>query len=329
MAQPDQLPADGPQVEQRASALPDDGVVLIIPSLGAPTLAHCLRTVADLDPSPDRTVVVLSGAADPPPEAATVEVLRIPHRLGFATAFNVALGKACGPAGRIAVLNDDALPPPGWLDELGGRLDADSSLAAVQGTITNDTGQLVDGRGIALDRYGLPVQVDRGQPFSADTEDSRRVVAVSGTAALYRTTALEQAAIGTDTVFDPIFGSYHEDLDLGLRLRRLGWRAAWVGGGATRHLGSETGRRLRWRHPWWLLANRWRALAGNLTPSAFVRALPLLLRGELRAVRTLVRSNPRTAPVALGVLMSLPVLVAGAWRRRTPGARLTSLPEVP
>jgi hypothetical protein len=100
-----------------------------------------------------------------------------------------------------------------------------------------------------------------------------------------------------------------------------------VGGARTVHLGSASGPSLRWRHPWWLLANRWRALAGNLTPSALIAALPRLLRGELRAIRTLSRGSPRTLPVAAGVIAAIPLLVAEGWRRRTPGPRLRSIPE--
>ena len=47
-------------------------ITLIIPSLGAPTLDSCLQAVADLDPAPDRTIVVLSGSAGLPPEVAEV-----------------------------------------------------------------------------------------------------------------------------------------------------------------------------------------------------------------------------------------------------------------
>jgi hypothetical protein len=92
------------------------------------------------------------------------------------------------------------------------------------------------------------------------------------------------------------------------------------------HLGSATGTSFGWRHPWWVLANRWRALAGNLSPRALLRAMPRLLRGELRAVRTLARRNPRALPVAVAVGCALPMLIAGSWRRDTPGARLTALP---
>ena len=302
-------------------------VAVVIPTVGSPSLEHCLDAVADLEPPPLAVVVVHSGPGRVPVRPG-VEVLHSQRLLGFASAVNAGVAAAPAAAGLLAVLNDDALPPPSWLGVLCRALAADERLAAVQGTITDLAGETIDGRGITLDRWALPIQVDRGAALTSEiggvTED---VLAVSGTACVLQRRALADATAGRLAPYDPTFGSYHEDLDLGLRLRRLGWRAAWVGGAPVRHAGSASGLALRWRHPWWLLANRWRALAGNLSPFAFLGQLPRLLRGELRAVRTLARTNRRAAAAALAVELALPVLAARGWCRPTPGARLDRLPE--
>jgi len=304
-------------------------VALVIPSLGAASLDRCLDATGRLDPAPRRIVVALSGK---PLQASRrgVEVVHSQRPLGFAAAINMGIARAGDGCDRLAILNDDAVPPPHWLAVLGEALDADVRLAAVQSTITDREGRLVDGRGITLDRWRLPVQADRGDPIGPERRgELRSTLAVSGTAALLRRTALSEATSGRMAPFDPAFGSYHEDLDLGLRLKRLGWKAAWVGGAPVRHLGSASGAGMRWRHPWWLLANRWRALAGNLTPGAFASELPRLLRGELRATRTLARTNPRAPIVAIAVAAAWPALVIAAWHRRSPGARLAVLPDEP
>jgi GT2 family glycosyltransferase len=282
-----------------------------------------------LDPAPDRVVVVLSGGASPPAFGPRVELITPERRLGFAAAVNVGVSLVMDEAAYIAVLNDDAVPPPNWLGALRHGLENNPDGAAIQGTITGPGGTTVDGRGIVLDRWCLPTQVDRGTAAGTETPLSRPVLAVSGTAALFRTRALKEVFVGTARPFDPVFGSYHEDLDLGLRLGRLGWRASWLGGTAVRHLGSASGSHLKWRHPWWLLVNRWRALAGNLTLWAFVGTMPRMLRGELRAINTLVRSNPRALPVAAAAALAWPVLVARGLMRKSPGPRLTMLPMAP
>ncbi len=299
---------------------------ILVPSLGAPSLKVCLAAVARLDPPPQVTVLVLSGGAPPPPLPAGVEVIRRDRRLGFAAAVNAGLIAAPSNAD-VALLNDDAEPAPGWLGTLASALAAAPDRAAVQGTVTNATGARVDGRGITLDRWGLAVQLERGAPAALEPAAPRPLLAASGTAVLLRRTALAAVALTGGRVLDDRLDSYYEDLDLGLRLARLGLGAAWVPGAPCRHLGSASGLGHRWRHPWWLLANRWRVLAANLTRGALLTALPRLLRGELRAVRSLVRRNPRALPAAAAVAVQLPRLVAWGWRRPSPGPRLDRLPR--
>lgn len=302
---------------------------LVIPSLGNPALEPCLAAVAQLDPAPVAVVVVLSGPGADRRLPAGMQAIRCRRRLGFAPAVNAGLAAVAAQAPFAAILNDDALPPPHWLGVLEGGLGGDAGAAAVQGSVTDGDGRLLDGCGVGFDRWWLPVQLGRRDPAEPEPPAPRPVTAVSGTAALLRVAALEQVQLAGGEVLDPAFGSYLEDVDLGLRLARLGWRAAWLPGAPVRHLGSVSGRRLPWRRPWWLLANRWRLLAGNLTPQALLAALPRLLRGELRALATLARQDARAALVAPAVALSWPWLVVQGWRRRTPGPRLAALPEPP
>jgi GT2 family glycosyltransferase len=299
---------------------------LVIPTLGAPHLRNCLEAVATLDPAPAATTVVYSGVADQRPTVTEVTLLCHRGRLGFAAAVNAGIASLPHDVDGIALLNDDAVPNPNWLGTLANALGRDPRLAAVQGTVFDTTGNSIDGRGIVFDCFGLPVQIDRGTAADADTGE-RTVLAVSGTAGLYRKQALEQAALAGPWFFDESFDSYHEDLDLGLRLHRLGWQARWIGGAPCRHLGSASGPKMRWRHPWWLLANRWRALAANLSPFALLSAMPRLLRGEMRAVRALLRTNPRALPTAAAVAVAMPLLAARGWLRKSPGPRLQIIPE--
>jgi GT2 family glycosyltransferase len=302
------------------------GIALVIPTIGSPHLTTCLETVEKLEPAPDMKLLVLSAGAKIPFRPQGFVTLSSPERLGFAAAVNSGLACIPGEYTAVAVLNDDATPGREWLGALADAFERDPRLGAVQGTVLDQSGSWVDGRGIEFDRWGLPVQVDRGAP-PVETGVSESVVAVSGTACLYRLEALRSAALESSEIFDPAFDCYYEDLDLGLRLGRLGWRSRWISGAPACHLGSASGLSLSWRHPWWLLANRWRALAGNLSRGALLVSLGRFLRGDARAIRTLLRENPRAAPVAMAVALSLPVLLWSGWRRRTPGPRLEDIPR--
>ena len=299
---------------------------LVIPSLGAPSLGSCLQAAQRLRPAPDEVLLVLSGERSDTAPTHGFPALRYDRRLGFAAAVNAGIVEVWRRTDAVGLLNDDAIPDAAWLGRLADALDNNPRLAAVQGTVTDGTGGVVDGRGILINRWGLAEPVDRGAEAAAEPKLPANRAAVSATAALFRTDALRAAALAGGAVFDPAFDSYHEDVDLGLRLHRLGWLSQWVPGAGCRHLGSSTGAGLSWRHPWWLLANPWRVTAGNLRPGATLRLLPRTAWGELRALPRLSRQNPRAPLASLAVILALPVLIAGGWRRATPGPRLTSLP---
>jgi GT2 family glycosyltransferase len=300
---------------------------VVVPSLGGSGLEACLEAVGRLEPGPDGVIVVISGErVSSTSVPAGIRTVVSSVRLGFAAAVNAGLAALPPGLQAAAVLNDDAVPEPAWLGRLAAHLERDPGVAAVQGTVLTDGGTRVDGRGIDFDPYGLPVQVDRGRRPS-DPLTSRPLVAASATAVLLRREALAVAVLPDGAVFDEAFDSYHEDVDLGLRLLRLGWTAAWVPSARCRHVGSASGARLRWRHAWWVLANRWRALAGNLTPESLQELMPRLLRGELRAVWTLTRRNPRALLVAPVVLSSIRRIIQEGQSRVTPGPRLDGLPK--
>jgi GT2 family glycosyltransferase len=299
---------------------------LVIPTLGADSLGECLRSVRHLNPAPDETVVVHSGGAAAPAVDEPLQLLNFSHRLGFAAAANAGIAQVVDRNEAIAMLNDDAFPASDWLGRLHDFLAIQPQAAAVQGTVCSGDGSTIDGRGVALSRFGLPLQVDRSTRAVREPTNPAQRTAVSATAALYRAEALRQAVLADGAFFDPAFDSYHEDVDLGLRLGRLGWQSWFVPDATCRHLGSHSGAHHDWRHPWWLLANPWRVLAGNLDRRTTLLALPRVLFGELRAATRMTLANPRTALVAAAVVACLPVLLASGWRRRSAGPRLTSFP---
>jgi GT2 family glycosyltransferase len=300
---------------------------VVIPSLGAPSLGACLEAVRGLDSPPAETLVVSSGTQEISDVGPDVNVLRFDHRLGFAEAVNKGITEVWDRVDAVALINDDAFVSPQWLDRLAGFFDVDPRLAAAQGTIRNAEGDRVDGRGVEISRWGLAFQADRGTAARPEPDRPIPRIAVSATAALYRCEALREIALDSKSIFDPRFDSYHEDVDLGLRLTRLGWRSCWFPGAGCRHLGSSSGTRMSWRHPWWLLANPWRVVSGNLGRWATLKSIPRTTWGEVRAIVRMTPDNPRAVAAAGAVAFALPILILQGWRRPTPGPRLNRLPE--
>ena len=106
-------------------------VDLVIPNLdGEALLAACLEAVKAQTLAPARVIVVDSGSVDGSravAEAHGVEWHALAVNNGFAAAVN--RGIAISESPYVALLNNDAVPEPGWLAALVEALERDSALS--------------------------------------------------------------------------------------------------------------------------------------------------------------------------------------------------------
>ncbi len=221
-------------------------VDLIIPTYnGREHLRTCLLAVQKKSASGVRVVVVDDGSTDDTDRMMSTEFpefdyLRLPGNQGFAAACNA--GIAAGSAEFVALLNNDAIPEPDWLAGLLAGMERHPHAAALASKIL-----LADGSGrihAAGDTFswaGLPNsrgvwERDEGQ---YDTEES--VFSACAAAALYRREALNDAGRINGDPFDADFFMYCEDIDLGWRLRLLGWDIVYVPTARVKHHLSATG----------------------------------------------------------------------------------------
>lgn len=245
-------------------------VTAIVATLGREAkLEACLDALATC-----HRVVVVQGPARP--RAAFEQLLELPRPVGFARAVNRGLAAAHTPF--VAVVNDDCIVDAGWAEALVAVLEADPGVAAVQGINRREDG-LVDGAGIGWNPRFEAIQRELGATV-ASIVAPREIFGVSATAALYRRAALP------DRGFDPVLGTWYEDVELAARLRHEGWTARLeaqtgalhAGGSTTTSLGLSTSRRL---------ANRWLVLA-----RIFGRSLPQVVPAGLRADLSRLRRTP-------------------------------------
>lgn len=212
-------------------------IVVVIPTLASDAcLLACLAALERQRFRDFRTVVVDNsgrgaihrlGAA-----RYAFQLVENATNLGFGEAVN--RGYAAVPAEYLAVLNDDACPEPGWLEELHSAMECapEAGMAACRivqaGTDTLDSA----GLGMALD--GSSKQVGRGRP-AEEQAAPREALIPSGCAAIYRRRMMEDTG-----GFEGSFFLYCEDTDLALRGHWAGWRCLYVPAAIVEHRYSAT-----------------------------------------------------------------------------------------
>ena len=160
-----------------------------------------------------------------------VRALQLSENVGFGRACGI--GAAGGTGDAVVLINDDMEPEPQFLEALLAPLAADDRVGMVAGlTLLPDGSGRVDGFGIELD---AALSAYNRLRLRRPDEERGRLAMPSGGAAAYRRVAWE-AARG----FDERLFAYGEDVDLGLRLRLAGWRAAEAPQARAVHLGGAS-----------------------------------------------------------------------------------------
>ena len=252
-------------------------VTVVVPTIGSsPVFERCLEALASSSRAVARVVVVADSATASTaiPRHLVDRLILAPANSGFAVSCNLGLAEIDTPL--AAIVNDDAVVEPEWLDILVEELERDPLAGAVQGVNLqmSDPGK-IDGCGIAWDRRWQPVQIDHGshQPSVARVSE---VFGASATAVVYRTDSLIQSAVAARQVFDPKLHTYYDDVDLAGRLRAARYRSLVVPSAQAYHAGgASTSDALEWRHGQ-IYGNRLLVLARLLGRSFWAR-LPVIL----------------------------------------------------
>ena len=313
-------------------------VSVIIPTRnGAHLLPECLEalwrqsyrdveTIVVDDASTDGTHDLLIGY----PEVTTIETLPGTEGHGFAAAVNAGLAKARGEL--IVLLNNDAVPDPGWLGELVGALDRNrwAGMAASK-LLLYDRPQTFHSAG---DYYGLDgVPGSRGV-WQHDTGQFNREEEVFGpcaAACAYRRPVLLDVASAGGTqppyrVMDPQLWMYCEDVDLNLRARLRGHRTIYVPTASVRHRLSATGGGAL--ASYYVGRNLIYLIAKDLPLRLILRYLPRLVLAQVRFAIDAVRhirgeaARARLRGMAVGLVTWPRVLPS---RRRVIASRRVSV----
>jgi GT2 family glycosyltransferase len=155
--------------------------------------------------------------------------------LGYAKANNFALQFTEG-CKWIALLNPDTEPHATWLESLCKAAQKSPEVACFASKqLMSDRPDILDGAGDCYHVSGLPWRRGYGQPAAKLSDVGGEVFSACGAAALFSRDALIAAG-----GFDEDFFCYIEDVDLGFRLRLLGYRCQYVPSAVVHHVGSAT-----------------------------------------------------------------------------------------
>jgi GT2 family glycosyltransferase len=218
------------------AAVEPDVTVLVVTWRARDLLAGCLEALRG-QTLPHRLLVVDNASTDGTAELLDkyeeAWVLRLPRNAGFAGGVAAGLDQVHTPY--VALLNDDALPTPGWLAALRRALVAQPDLAAATSRLllarAGEALDRINNAGVLLRRDGYGADRGLGEPDGPPYDAPAEVFGFSGGAALLRTEAV-RAAGG----FPAPYFLYYEDTDTSWRLRLAGGRIGYVPDAVVRHV---------------------------------------------------------------------------------------------
>jgi GT2 family glycosyltransferase len=216
-------------------------VSVVIPSWnGVKLLPPCLDSLRAQTCRPLEVWVVDSASGDETVamvrrEYPEVHLLALAENRGYSGAVNAGIGKAQGTL--MAILNQDLVVDPGWLEEMARVAAAHPEAGAFGSKIMlfeqrdhfHSAGDLYGSDGIPVNRGVW--QKDEGQ-----YDQAGEVFGACGGAAVYRRRLLDE--IGG---FDETFFMYCEDVDLAWRQQLAGWRTVYAPQAVAYHHLSASG----------------------------------------------------------------------------------------
>ncbi len=215
-----------------------DVTVIIINYNGGSYLERCLNALTAQTVSLRQVVLVDNASTDGSADRAQrafpgLQVIRCAENLGFAAANNLAVARS-KPTKWLALLNPDAFPAPDWLATLQQAVQDYPQYAVFGSRLLDATDpNRLDGTGDCYHASGLAWRRGHGDWVDQSGLQIDEIFTPCAAAALYRREAFLEAE-----GFDERFFCYMEDVDLGFRLRLLGYRCVSIPAAMVHHVGS-------------------------------------------------------------------------------------------
>jgi GT2 family glycosyltransferase len=206
--------------------------IVIVNYNGYDLLVACLPPVLrETEQSGAEVIVVDNGSSDGSVELIerefpVVRVVETDRNLGFAAGCNVGVRAAASDT--VVLLNNDAIPEPGWLQHLLAALSEPN--VAVACSVVHDHHYP---EAYALGTGSMSVI---GHPIASAMHRADRPFYATGASLAFKRDLCGEP-------FVPMFFAYYEDVLLAWEVRLLGYEVARALGSHVQHLGSATAQR--------------------------------------------------------------------------------------
>ncbi len=265
---------------------------IIIPNFnGKDFLNDCLKSL----PKKQEIIIIDNGSTDNSLQLAkklipNIKIIKNNQNLGFAKAVNQGITAASNKY--IALINNDLILSPNWFDQITNAINLDSSARVYTGLVLTRDGKFIESKGLKYFTYGKCLNVDNGLPYRQTRSHNPRPTVIWGANAA-ATTYHRQTLIDIG-LFDEDFFAYEEDVDLSLRLSKLGYQTIYVPSAISYHLGGGTSSKMgnfRYR----MDAKNWiYIIIKNYSSKDILTNFPSLFIERLRNLSGLIKNTPIT-----------------------------------
>jgi N-acetylglucosaminyl-diphospho-decaprenol L-rhamnosyltransferase len=210
--------------------------VVIVTHNSDRVLSHCLTALEQQSRQPDQVVIIDSGSRDiaylKRADQSTMKcTVILESNVGFSVGCNIGWSLSRN-YDFVLFLNPDAFLTPDFLEHALRYMEEDvkKKVGMLTGTmlgydigLNRPTG-LVDSTGVTHTWYGQSIDRDQGEPVTVleKYDHPNAVPAICGAVLLARKEALDAIA-KANTLFDPDYFMYKEDIDLSWKAVHAGW----------------------------------------------------------------------------------------------------------
>ena len=288
--------------------------VVVVNYNRAQLLLECLRSLTQQSYSSLEILVVDNGSSDDSLDVVRslsderIRTLPLDRNLGFAGGCNAAIREANGEF--IALINNDAVATPGWIQELIKVIRSSGpSIGMWASKVLFFETEIVDKAGHLIYPDGQNRGRGTGEKDTGQYKALEETLLPDGCAALYRKSMLDEVG-----GFDEAFFAYGDDADLGIRSRWMGWKCLYVPDAVVYHHHSSTSGRFSIQKIYWIERNRfWLAVKNFPLPLLMISPLFTLNRWAWNLLAALLRRGPAGNFCRQASLWSLIRTIASAY----------------